>query len=215
MSYDHAEKAYKQAMSLGADCPDIVSVAALALGRLHRQRGDLARAERFFDRVVKIGQPGLGSLAALELGRVRVEQGNRKGARAAYVLAIEFDSKDPDVTPQALNGYAELVENEDLIAAGLAFRNVIMFDEPDQTRQAERDLRRLYHARPDLRSRLEDIESRSQPDALAIVKTKWPVPEEPVPEEPVPPELGKTIYGLPGKTGPEDGIDEPEHDHGL
>ena len=120
--HEIAAEAYRKAMRSGHAAA--VPRAALGLGVLLYQQGDVQGAQDAYQKVIDFGDNDKAPVAALVLGALLAEQGNVQGAQDAYQKVI--DSGDNDQAPLAAKFLgALLAEQGDVPGAKLAYQKAI------------------------------------------------------------------------------------------
>ena len=104
-----ARAAYQQAIDSGH--ADRAPQAAVNLGVLLEEQGDVAGARAAYQQAIDSGHADVAPMAAVGLGELLKEQGDVAGARAAYQQAI--DSGHADAAPMAAQPGKLLTEQGD------------------------------------------------------------------------------------------------------
>jgi tetratricopeptide (TPR) repeat protein len=113
---------------------NIASLAALGLGRLLIDQGDMAGARTAYCDAMSLGHPDIAPLAAIGLGNC-LAQKDVDGARAAYQFAV--DCGHPDSTPMAANYLGILLSRQgDVAGARVAYELAAHSGHPDVAVQA-------------------------------------------------------------------------------
>ena len=136
-TYKRAEIA-TQAWRKAASCKnaDTAQLAAVVLGRLLRDEGDVPGAKEAFQQAIDSGDATAAPLASLDLGRLLEDEGDVPGAKEAFQQAIDSGDataaplasldlgllllKDEGDVPGALEAFQQAIDSEHANAAGLA-----------------------------------------------------------------------------------------------
>ena len=144
--------------------------AALYLGVLLAEQGDVAGAQDAYRQAIDIGDPQAAGGAAVILGRLlHKQQGDIAGAKDAYRQAI--DVGHPESAPSAALSLGELLEDEGDVAGALdAYRQALDIRDPKGAGRAAYKLGRLLKKEGDIagaQAHLEQaIKSASPGDAF-------------------------------------------------
>ena len=108
---------------------DVAALAAVELGVLLEEQGDVAGAKAAYQGAIDSGHADVAPLAAVNLGAL-LEAGGCGGAEAAYQRAI--DSGHADAAPMAAVNLGVLLERQgDVVGAKAAYQQAIDSGHPD------------------------------------------------------------------------------------
>ena len=141
-----AKAAWRRAIDI--EDPKVKDIAAVNLGILLAEQGDLEGARAAFQLAIDSGDKAQAARAARSLGVLLAHQGDVEGARAAFQLAI--DSGDKAQAARAARGLGVLLSQQgDAEGARRAFIEVMESEDQEQSAKAAINLGDLISGQPE------------------------------------------------------------------